>query len=89
MGLSNVTKTEFLFGYPKERYGVELMIIANMRIEDGMELLRELQPQVKHYPDEQDQFQKDLRLRISKVQDAIAVWEKIRDIEDYVPNMRG
>ena len=72
-----MTSTKYLFGYEKERYGTELLIIANMRIEDAMELLGELQPQVRHYPDQQSREQGELRLRISEVQDAIVVWRKI------------
>ena len=76
-----MTSTKYLFGYEKERYGTELLIIANMRIEDAMDLLGELQPQVRYYPDEQSPEQRELRLRISDVQDGIKVWKKILELE--------
>jgi len=74
-----MTRTEFLFGHPPEKYAELLEPLAEMRIQDANELLRELVPQKTYDPALYNQEQKDLATRISEVMEAMKLWEKIRD----------
>lgn len=77
-----MTKTEYLFGHKKEKYGPELERIANERIADGMILIRRLRERISYLPEKQNKFQAWLHLRVRKVQEAISVWEKILEVEE-------
>ena len=77
-----MTKTEYLFGHKKEKYGTELERIAKERIEDGRILLGELYDQINYDPNDRSNKQYELRQRIGKVSTAIEVWKKILEVED-------
>jgi predicted AlkP superfamily phosphohydrolase/phosphomutase len=80
---NEMTKTEYLFGYPKEHYhGVEFPQLGYDRVKDANELIRKLQPRVLYYPANQNKFQKWLDKRIKKAQEAIKTWEKILEVEE-------
>lgn len=77
-----MTKTEYLFGFPKEKYGEGLVVIAEQRIKDARALLAELYPKVSYDPKNQNEEQVELTIRMRKVLEAITTWEKILEIEE-------
>ncbi len=77
-----MTKTEYLFGYPKAKYGKFLEYKAMERIADAKALRGKLQDRVRYYPNQQNKFQLWLSTRILKVNEAIATWEKILEIDN-------
>lgn len=77
-----MTKTEYLFGHPKERYGDHLVTIGSIRIEDGRKLLKELNKKITYDPAKQDAEQLNLRLRMRKIEEAISTWRKILELDE-------
>ena len=78
-----MTKTEYLFGFPKEKYhGIPFPEVGYERIKDAKILRNKLQERMLYYPEQQNKFQRYLRKRIPKVLDAIRTWEKILEIEE-------
>lgn len=77
-----MTKTEFLFGHPKEKYyGTSFPQVGYDRISDAKIVLKKLHGRVSYDPTKQNKFQTYLSYRIGEVSDAIKTWEKILEIE--------
>ena len=72
-----MTRTEYLFGHPPEKYKEHLEPLAKERIADAKALLEIMVPKVVYDPRAQNIFQEELRVRIGEVMEAKALWEKI------------
>lgn len=77
-----MTKTEYLFGFPKEKYiGIPFPQVGMSRIKDAEVLLENLRQQAYQEPVIMDEAYQELRVRIYKVFEAIRTWKKILEIE--------
>ena len=71
-------KTMDLFGYPRSRYEPELTILANKRIADGHELLREYASIRKDgFPNMNKYEIENMLIAYGETAKAIRWWEKI------------
>jgi len=75
-----MTKTEYLFGHPKEEYEPLLTMLVKQRLRDARDVLKEIaiQRQKINTQEEMDA----LILRYKKVEEAINTWEKIAEMEE-------
>ena len=75
-----MTKTEYLFGNPKEVYEPCLSMLVEQRLRDARAVLRDiaLQRQKVNTQEEMDA----LILRYKKVEEAIRVWSSIAEMEE-------
>ena len=75
-----MTKTEYLFGNPKEVYEPCLSMLVEQRLRDARAVLRDI---AIHRQKVNTQEEMDaLILRYKKVEEAIRVWEKIAEMEE-------
>lgn len=74
-----MTRTEYLFGHPPEKYSHLQDPLAREKIADAEALLAELVPQRVYDPTTNDPYQQLLETRILEVIDAIKLWKKILD----------
>ena len=75
-----ISKTEYLFGNPKEVYEPCLSILVKQRLRDARAVLYEIAKE-KLTPKTEEEMDA-LILRYKKVEDAIETWEKIAEMEE-------
>ena len=75
-----MTKTEYLFGNPKEVYEPCLSMLVKQRLRDARVVLYEIAKE-KLTPKTEEEMDA-LILRYKKVEEAIDTWEKIAEMEE-------
>ena len=79
--MNDLSRTEYLFGYTKDKYGDCLVKLARERIDDANALLVGLMSERSYLPSEQGEYQEFLSSRIYEVIDARDTWRKILEEE--------
>jgi len=75
-----ISKTEYLFGHPKEEYEPELSNLVKRRLRDARQVLRLI---AKEKLNPHSQWEMDALIRrYEKVEEAIRVWTAIAEMEE-------